>query len=115
MIQSTTVNTTNTVNIDNREIFSVHSGLGTNLNAAGGRVLHQSLGDGKVGLEREDILIGVVEQYPSGSSGVILPARHVGLEAVVEGSHLVHHAGMLGIRRVEHKRESRCASHAIGG
>ena len=69
-------------------------------------MLHQSLRDGNVGLDWKDVLVGIVEQDPRGRAGVFLPARHVALEAVVQGSHLVRQAEMLGIRRAEHERKT---------
>lgn len=71
------------------------------MKAADVRVLHQSLRNGNVGLDWEDVLIGIMEQDPRGSAGVTLPPRDVGIETVVQGLHLVPHAETVSIGRAK--------------
>lgn len=77
------------------------------MKAADVGVLHQRLGNSEVGLDWEDVLVGVVEQDPRGSAVVTLPPRDVRIETVIQGLHLVPHAETVSIGRAKIPRRER--------
>lgn len=62
-------------------------------------MLHEGLGYGNVGLNGEEVLVGVVKRYPGGCAAVVLPPLQVSIQAVIQGSHLVFQSKMFGMAR----------------